>query len=79
MNELLQMENGVVLLVALLVLLVAWLVYRRSRHGDRLGKVLNDIAFERIEGLVIPNADEGDDPGDSPGPLTLAQTHHGSE
>lgn len=43
-----------------LVLLVAWLVYRRVRASRAgLEAVLNDIAFARMDGLVLPNADEG--------------------
>lgn len=43
-----------------LALLVAWLVYRRVRASRaELESVLNDIAFERMDGLVLPNADEG--------------------
>lgn len=43
-----------------LVLLVVWLVYRRIRASRAgLEGVLNDIAFERMDGLVLPNADEG--------------------
>ncbi len=49
------------LLPALAVLLLAWLVYRFVRgKSSRLQKVLDDIAFERIEALVIPSADEGE-------------------
>ena len=60
MEELLRVESGVLLLIALLALLVVWLIYRRRRTTDRLGRILNDIAFERIEGLVVPNGDEGE-------------------
>ena len=60
MNDWLQVENGIVLLVLLLLLLAIWLVYRRGQHGDRLGRVLKDIAFGRFDGLVIPNGDEGE-------------------
>ena len=47
-------------LTIVLVLLVVWLVYRRVRASRAgLEAVLNDIAFERMDGLVLPNADEG--------------------
>ena len=60
MNDWLQVENGIVLLVLLLLLLAIWLVYRRGRPGDRLGRVLKDVAFGRFDGLIIPNGDEGE-------------------
>jgi len=44
----------------LLVLLVAWLIYRRRAGGDHLHRVLKDIAYARIEGLVVPDSDEGE-------------------
>jgi len=47
-------------LAAVLVLLVGWLVYRYRSRGDRLQKVLTDISFDRIDGLLIPNGDEGE-------------------
>jgi len=48
-------------LAAIAVLLIAWLVYRfvRGRSGGLEG-ALEDICFDRIEGLVIPSADEGE-------------------
>jgi len=49
------------LLSAALLLLVLWLVYRWIRgRGSELDRALNEIAYERIEGLVIPSADEGE-------------------
>lgn len=47
-------------LAAVLVLLVGWFVYRYRSRGDRLQKVLTDISFDRIDGLLIPNGDEGE-------------------
>jgi len=47
--------------VGLIVLLLIWLIYRRRRRtGADLTSVLNDIAFERAEALVIPNGDDGE-------------------
>ena len=60
MSELLEAPTAYWLLPALLVLLVAWLVYRRRTHGDRLKRVLDEISFDRIDGLVLPNSDEGE-------------------
>lgn len=50
-----------VALAAVLLLLVTWLAYRWWRgRGGRLANALDEIAYERIEGLVIPSADEGE-------------------
>ncbi len=48
-------------LVAIASLLIIWLAYRfvRGRHGGLKG-ALEDISFDRIEGLIIPSADEGE-------------------
>jgi hypothetical protein len=49
------------LAAALLFLLLLLFVYRRRRREDRsLGKVFSAVAFERIDGLVVPNGDEGE-------------------
>lgn len=54
-------HNAYLLPLLLIVLLVIWLVIRaRKSHAVSLSQVLNTIAFERIEDLVIPNADEGE-------------------
>ena len=48
-------------LLATVLLLVIWFVYRRFvRGGSSLEKVLAEIAYQRIEALVIPSADEGE-------------------
>jgi hypothetical protein len=45
----------------LVVLLLIWLVIRwRKAHPRSLAHALDTIAFERIDDLVIPNADEGE-------------------
>ncbi|MGI9202406.1 MAG: nuclease-related domain-containing protein [Woeseiaceae bacterium] len=42
-------------------LIAFWIVLRRRRSQTQsLAGVLNSIAFERIQGLVIPKADEGE-------------------
>ena len=48
-------------LAAFALLLLAWLILRlvRGRRGGLEG-ALADISFDRIEGLVIPKADEGE-------------------
>jgi len=53
----LEQSHWLIALVALLLLL--WLVYRR-RSGDRLRRVLREIGYDCIDGLVIPNGDEGE-------------------
>jgi Nuclease-related domain len=45
---------------AVLLLLVMWLWYRRRRGGNPLQRVLGEIAFDRIDGLLLPNGDEGE-------------------
>jgi hypothetical protein len=63
MNDLLPADLTVTWLLsaAVVVLLAIWLVVRRRQGRSRsLTSVLNDIAFERIQGLVIPKADEGE-------------------
>ena len=54
-------HNAYLLPLLLIVLLVTWLVSRaRKSQAVSLSQVLNTIAFEHIEDLVIPNADEGE-------------------
>ncbi len=49
------------LAIAALALAAVWLLYRKFRSsGSGLEKILNNISFERFEGLVIPSADEGE-------------------
>jgi hypothetical protein len=48
-------------LLAVAVLLIAWLVWKRFfARGTPLEEALAEIAFERIEHLVVPSADEGE-------------------
>jgi hypothetical protein len=53
---------GIYLLPLLLIgLLIVWVIIRKRRGQVRsLAGILNDIAFDRIEKLVIPNVDEGE-------------------
>ena len=60
MSELLDSVNPAWLLVVLAVLLVAWLVYRRKNAGDRLKRILDDISYDSMKGLVLPNSDDGE-------------------
>jgi hypothetical protein len=45
---------------ALLVLLIVLLVRLIRARNTPLRKALNEISFERMEGLIIPSADEGE-------------------
>jgi len=48
-------------LVAVLLLLLLWLLYRFVKgRGSKLDQVLREIAFERVHDLVIPNGDDGE-------------------
>jgi len=63
MNELLStdLQVPVVLGLSLAIVLSAWLFIRQRRRRARsLENVLNKIAFERLEKLIIPKADEGE-------------------
>ena len=63
MNDLLPADfpGTYMLPLLLVVLLLIWLVIRgRKGRARSLEQVLDTIAFERIEGLVVPNADEGE-------------------
>ncbi len=63
MNDLLPAEfpGAYALLLLLVVLLLIWLVVRARRdRGRTLAKVLDAIAFARIEHMVIPDGDEGE-------------------
>ncbi len=63
MNDLLPADvpGNYVVPMLLIVLLLIWLLIRgRKRRARSLEYVLDAIAFDRIEGLVVPNADEGE-------------------
>jgi len=56
-----EISNTEILLLSLVFMLVIWLIVRRrSRPRTTLDSVLDDIAFDRIKGIVIPKADEGE-------------------
>jgi hypothetical protein len=63
MSDLLQLDTRPWLLplVVVFALLFVWLIYRYVRgRSSVLRRALNEISFERIEGLIIPSADEGE-------------------
>jgi len=45
---------------AVVVLLLGWYLYRRNQGGSRLKRVLGEISHDRIDGLLIPNGDDGE-------------------
>jgi hypothetical protein len=46
---------------ALLVLLVVWLIYRMfGPNPSQLDQVLNEVGFDRIRNLILPNGDDGE-------------------
>lgn len=57
-EELMPLLLGVALL--LVAVIGAFIVYRRRKASGSLQQVLNEIGFDRIDGLVLPNADEGE-------------------
>jgi hypothetical protein len=60
MTEILDTANATWLLLGLLALLVVWLWYRRRAAGGRLRQVLDEIGYDRVDGLVVPNGDDGE-------------------
>ena len=60
MTEILDTANATWLLLGLLALLVVWLWYRRRAAGGRLRQVLDEIGYDRVHGLVVPNGDDGE-------------------
>lgn len=61
MSETAFLQNLPWILVGALVLLLGtWFLYRRHRSGDRLKRVLAEIGYDRVDGLIIPNSDEGE-------------------
>lgn len=43
-----------------LALILAWLIYRSRSRGNRVNRVLEEIAHDRIDALLIPNGDDGE-------------------
>jgi hypothetical protein len=60
MTQILDSANATWLLLSVIVLLVVWLWYRRRVARDHLHQVLDEIGYDRIDGLVIPNGDDGE-------------------
>ena len=49
-----------VLLGGAALLLLVWFFYRRSRRGNRTQQILDEISYDRIHSLLIPNGDDGE-------------------
>ena len=63
MNDLLPADfpGAYALQLLLVVLLLIWLLVRGRRDRDRtLAHILDKIAFERVEHIIIPDGDEGE-------------------
>ncbi len=53
-------NNWMYAAAAVVALLVVWLIYRRRIGADRLQRVLDEISYDRVDGILIPNGDEGE-------------------
>lgn len=63
MADFFQTPNNIILsaIAAVVLLLIVVLLYRYFRgRGVSVEKALADISFDRVDGLVIPSADEGE-------------------
>ena len=55
-----EQTQQIIALGAVVLLLVAWLIYRRRSRVNRLQRVLDEISYDRIDDLLIPNGDDGE-------------------
>ncbi|MDX1406262.1 MAG: nuclease-related domain-containing protein [Woeseiaceae bacterium] len=53
-------QNGYWLPIILVALLLTWFLVRLFRKDKSLSKALDDIAYERIEGMLVPNSEGGE-------------------
>jgi hypothetical protein len=60
MTQILESGNATWLLAVVVLLLIAWLAYRRFAGRDHLRQVLDEIGYDRIDGLVVPDSDDGE-------------------
>ena len=49
-----------VALGAVALLLLVWLIYRGQIRGNRLQRVFDDISYDRIDDILIPNGEDGE-------------------
>ena len=45
---------------AITIVMLGWYLYRRRQSGGQLKRVLAEISHDRIDGLLIPNGDDGE-------------------
>ncbi len=50
----------IIALGAVALLLVVWLIYRRRIGGNRLQRVFDEISYDRIDDILIPNGEDGE-------------------
>ena len=50
----------IIALGAVALLLVVWLIYRRRMGGNRLQRVFDEISYDRIDDVLIPNGEDGE-------------------
>ena len=50
----------IIALGAVALLLVVWLIYRRRMGGNRLQRVFDEISYDRIDDILIPNGEDGE-------------------
>ena len=50
----------IIALGAVALLLVVWLIYRRRMSGNRLQRVFDEISYDRIDDILIPNGEDGE-------------------
>jgi hypothetical protein len=60
MEQILNRDSLTWAAAALAVLLLAFAWYRYRHRGTRLDQVLEDIGFDRVHNLVLPNGDDGE-------------------
>ena len=62
MTDFLAIEQSTWLIAAgaIVVLLVIWLIIRHRAAKDRLQRVLDEIGYDRVDGILLPNGDEGE-------------------
>ncbi|MGI9270887.1 MAG: nuclease-related domain-containing protein [Woeseiaceae bacterium] len=53
-------SNWYIAAIAVVLLLLVWLIYRRRIGGNRLQRVLDEISYDRVDGVLLPNGDEGE-------------------
>lgn len=55
-----EQSQQIIALGAVILLLVVWLIHRRRNRVNRLQRVLDEISYDRIDDILIPNGDDGE-------------------